>query len=106
MMFHLHRLLGFDFYCTHVDDNLHNCDDEGINAVGPISFASDPDVSLSKESVFYFTTAQGLEIDRFNYHVSKKSQVANSSFVYMLKLLNHVTMDEIEEYLDGDLQQK
>lgn len=46
IMFHLHRLLGFDLYCTHVDDNLHNCDDEGVNAVGPISFTSVIDTPL------------------------------------------------------------
>lgn len=103
-MFHLHRLLGFDLYCSHVDDNLHNCDDEGRNAVGPIK--TEPQTSLKKQSVFYFTTAQPLDTDRYEYHTSKKSKVAGHSFILMLKLLKHVTMEEIEDYLDGDIHSK
>jgi hypothetical protein len=53
-MFHLHRLLGFDLYCSHVDDNLHNCDKEGHNAIGPVK--TDDILPLSRQSVFYFTT--------------------------------------------------
>lgn len=104
VMFHLHRLLGFDLYCSHVDDNLHNCDDEGRNAVGPVKSVTE--APYTKQSVFYFTTAQPLDIDRFEYHISKKSKVADHSFILMLKLLKHVTMEEIEDYLDGDIHSK
>ena len=58
VMFHLHRLLGFDLYCSHTDDNLHNCDDEGKNAVGRIK--SMPGYGLHEQSVFYFLRAEAL----------------------------------------------
>jgi len=104
-MFHLHRLLGFDLYCSHVDDNLHNCDDEGKNAVGPVKMMPRSQ-SAQKQSVFYFTSAQPLETDHFEYHTSKTSKVADHSFVLMLKQLKHVSMEEIEDYLDGDIHSK
>jgi len=46
-----------------------------------------------------------LVTDRYEFHKSKNSLVANSSFVYMLKTMKHYDISLLGEYL-GEREQK
>jgi hypothetical protein len=50
--------------------------------------------------VFFFSNREALETERYEFHISKKSQVANNSYIYMLYLEENVDLDLLGEYMD------
>lgn len=91
--YHIHRMMRFDEYCKY-ETNLHNCDDEEAEAVGP--------VHSGNNNVFYFSYHGNLSSSRFEFHKNKRSPNAYNSFVYKLKELEHIELPHILDYLESD----
>lgn len=77
----MHKVSRFDLFCQE-EENLHACDDEQTNFVGPIRF--DESSTDNKQPIFYFAHKESLKTERYEFHKSRFSKVADSSFIYML----------------------
>ena len=82
--------------------NQHACDDEYNRVIGPILFDESTPEDRT-QPVFYLANEQALETDRYEFHKNRKSEVANSSYVYMLYELDDIDVNKLENYLSSDL---
>ena len=80
---------------------MHNCDSDDARQVGPVKRESA--ISQSKD-VFYFAHGQRLRSTRYEFHKNKKLGSADVSFVYLLRELNHIRLQDILDYLESDLR--
>lgn len=87
---HIHKLLRTDLLCEE-DEHAQQCDSDNL-VVGPIKQKDD-------EDVFYIVNQGPLEIERFEFHKSKNSLVADSSYIYMLKTMKNYELSQLDEYL-------
>jgi hypothetical protein len=98
-MINMYKISRFDLFCQE-EENLHVCDDEETNFVGPIKF--DENSEDKNQPIFYFAHKEPLKTERYEFHKSRYSKVADSSFIYMLYQVEHVEISQIEEYLKVD----
>jgi hypothetical protein len=92
---HLYQLIYPNIFCRN-QENAHICDTERV--VGPIKL---DDTSDDKgQPMFFFTNKEGLQTERFEFHKSKKSSVADISYIYMLYQQQNVDIKVLDEYLD------
>jgi hypothetical protein len=98
-MFNMYKVQRFDLFCQE-EENLHVCDDEDTNFVGPIKL--DETNTNNTQPIFYFANKEGLKTERYEFHKSRFSKVAESSFIYMLYNVQHVEISHVEEYLKVD----
>lgn len=79
---------------------MHNCEEETSRVIGPIK--KDRRKSIHEQPIFYFAYDSPLQTDAIDFHRNKSSEIAYSSFVYMLEPRKHLTIREIEDYLQDD----
>ena len=98
-MINMYKIQRFDLFCQE-EENFHACDDEETNFVGPIKF--DESSTDNSQPIFYFAHKEPLKTERYEFHKSRYSKVAESSFIYMLYDVEHVEIGQVEEYLKVD----
>ena len=88
-LINVHKFLRYDLFCQK-EENMHACDDEDASVVGPIKL--DETSKSQTQPVFYLANQSSLNTDRYEFHKSRKSQVADSSYIYMLYEIQNVTL--------------